>query len=231
MEEITLFGNHKWIYPIFPIALALFGLLLLYIIVPVEQIMKLYFLMFIYFIPPMGKESIIPLGVLGGELTHPLSGELWNIPSIDPLTIALSIAFVDICVAIFIALNYDLAKGIPAVGSFMKKIEKINKRKDKNYTWLHPLRFFGIVLFVIIPFQGSGGLVGSIVGRFIGLSAVETVAAISIGAVSGCLLIAYFSHTLFSLLSSHLEMVLLILFSLIICGLYFYIKNSKRGII
>lgn len=227
MKDITLFGDHKWIYPILPLSLAVFGLLFLYAIVPIEQIMKLYFLMFIYFIPPMGKESIIPIGVLGGELINPLNGEVWTIPSIDPVTIALSIAFVDICVAIFIALNYELAKDIPAVGSFMKKIESISTKKENKFSWLRPLRFIGIVLFVMVPFQGSGGLVGSIVGRFIGMTAAETVLAISVGAIAGCLFIAYFAQSLFSLFADNLLFIGIILFIFIIIGLVMYIQGKK----
>lgn len=227
MDEITLFGKHKWIYPALPIAIALFGLLFLYVIVPVEQIMKLYFLMFIYFIPPMGKESIIPIGVLGGELTNPLTSELLIIPSIDPITIALSIAFVDICVAIFIALNYELARDIPAVGSFMKKIESISAKKENKFAWLRPLRFVGIVLFVMIPFQGSGGLVGSIIGRFIGMTAVETVLAISVGAIAGCLFIAYFAQSLFSLFADNLLIICVVLFVFIVIGLIMYLQEKR----
>jgi uncharacterized membrane protein len=208
----------------------LFGLLLLYVIIPADHIMKLYFLMFIYFIPPMGKESVIPLGILGGDLTNPVSGELISIPSLDPFTLALSIAFVDICVALFIALNYNFALGIPAVGSFMKRVEKMNKKRDGQYGWLRPLRFFGIVLFVVIPFQGSGGLVGSIVGRFIGLTAAETVAAISIGAIGGCLLIAYFAQSLLSLIADNLLFILIAILCLVGIGLYFYLKPVVKSV-
>lgn len=228
MNDVTFFGRHTAIYPLLPIAIALFGLLMLYIIVPMEQIMKLYFLMFIYFIPPMGKESIIPLGILGGELTNPLTGDLWIIPSLDPFTLALSIAFVDICVALFIALNYDLAKTIPAVGSFMKKIERISMRKQNKISWLRPLHFLGIVLFVIIPFQGSGGLVGSIVGRFIGLSAVETVIAISIGAIGGCMLIAYFSQSLFDIFRENLSIFIIFIIALMGFGVFAYMYSHKK---
>ena len=66
-----------------------------------------------YFFPPLGKESIIPTGVL--------------VFGINPLIMALSVAFVDILVALFLVWNYDLAKKIPFVGKFIVKIETKGK--------------------------------------------------------------------------------------------------------
>jgi len=60
-----------------------------------------------YFFPPLGKETVIPAGVGLG---------------IDPLIMALSIAFVDIIVALFLMWNYDLAKKIPLIGKFIIKV-------------------------------------------------------------------------------------------------------------
>ncbi|MCJ2533678.1 MAG: hypothetical protein LN364_00410, partial [Candidatus Thermoplasmatota archaeon] len=62
-----------------------------------------------YFFPPLGKESIIPAGIAFG---------------VDPIVMALSIAFVDVVVALFLVWNYDLAKKIPIIGKFMIKVEE-----------------------------------------------------------------------------------------------------------
>ena len=140
--------------------------------------LKYYSLISAYFFPPLGKESIIPTGVAFG---------------INPLVMALSIAFVDIVVALFLMWNYDIAKKIPLIGKFMEKVENIGKSSSEKYAWVKPLRFFGIILFVMVPFQGSGGLVGSILGRLIGMKPMNTFLAISIGAILGCLMIAYLS--------------------------------------
>ena len=136
-----------------------------------------------YFFPPLGKETIIPGGILAG---------------INPLLMALSIAFVDIIVALFLVWNYDLAKKIPLVGKFIIKVENIGETSSNKYGWIKPLRFIGIVLFVMIPFQGSGGLMGFIVGRLIGMKPWHTFFAISIGAIIGCTLIAFFADAILS---------------------------------
>jgi len=117
-----------------------------------------------YIIPPLGKESVIPSGVAFG---------------IHPIIIALTVAMVDILVAIFLIYNYNLAKKIPFIGKFMIKVENIGKSSSDKYGWVKPLRFIGIVLFVMVPFQGSGGLVGSILGRLIGMKPWITFFAIT----------------------------------------------------
>ncbi len=166
-----------------------------------------------YFFPPLGKESVIPTGVLAG---------------INPLVIALSIAFVDIIVALFLVWNYDLAKKIPFIGNFMEKVENIGKSSSKKYSWIKPLRFIGIVLFVMVPFQGSGGLVGSILGRLIGMKPMNTVLAISIGSITGCLLIAYFANAILNVVVKNFLYGLLIIVVIIIIGIMVYAYRKKR---
>ncbi|MCK5112171.1 MAG: small multi-drug export protein [Thermoplasmatales archaeon] len=167
-----------------------------------------------YFFPPLGKESIIPLGIGFG---------------IHPLVMALSIAFVDIVVALFLVWNYDLAKKIPFVGKFITKVEEKGRNVEQKYGWIKPLRFIGIILFVMIPFQGSGGLVGSIVGRLIGMKPWNIFFAISLGAVIGCLLIATFAQAflIFAEINTLLTLVLVGVIVVVII-LYFVIKKRKK---
>jgi len=177
--------------------------------------MKLWPLITGYFFPPLGKESIIPTGVL--------------VFGINPILMALSIAFVDVVVALFLVWNYDLAKKIPIIGKFMIKVEEKGRNVEQKYGWIKPLRFIGIVLFVMVPFQGSGGLVGSIVGRLIGMKPWNTFLAISIGAVIGCLLIATFAEA-FRVFAGINTLLILILVAIIVAiiVLYFVIKKRKK---
>ncbi|MCK5258268.1 MAG: small multi-drug export protein [Thermoplasmatales archaeon] len=167
-----------------------------------------------YFFPPLGKETIIPSGVLVG---------------IDPILMALSIAFVDIIVALFLIWNYNLAKKIPIIGKFMIKVEEKGKNVEEKYGWIKPLRFIGIMLFVMIPFQGSGGMVGSIVGRLVGMKPWNTFFAISIGAVIGCLLIAMFSQAflIFAEINTTLALILVGIIATVIIA-YVVIKRIRK---
>lgn len=210
-----------------PFLIAALGILSLRFVVPEDSFTKLAVLMFGYFFPPLGKESIIPIGVAGGELVLPFFNIHLVVPPIPQHVMAVSIAFVDIVVALFLVWNYDLAKNIPLVGAFMNKVEKLGKRSSSKYAWVKPLRFIGIVLFVIVPFQGSGGVVGSILGRLIGMRSWHTFLAISIGALVGCSLIAYFADFVLSVLVKNLLLGLLILIVVLVVGLMVYAYRKR----
>ena len=111
----------------------------------------------------------------------------------------------------------------------MIKVENIGKRSSDKYGWIKPLRFIGIVLFVMVPFQGSGGLVGSIVGRLIGMKPWNTFFAISIGAITGCLLIAYFANVILSVFVKNFLLGILIIIVLLVVGIMIFMYNKSKN--
>lgn len=192
---------------------------------------KIWPLLVAYFFPPFGKETVIPLGIgiLEKGLTIPILN-LHVVPvSINPISMALSVAFIDIIIALFLVWNYDLAKKIPIIGKFMIKVEEKGKNVEEKYGWVKPFRFIGIILFVMIPFQGSGGLVGFIVGRLIGMKPWNTFFAISLGALIGCLLIAMFSKAflIFAEINTVLTLILICIIAAVII-IFILIKNLKN---
>jgi len=212
IERVWVQNTIKFFFP-FVLGLGTIGLVC-YLMNPILRA-QYFSLVTAYFFPPLGKESVIPLGVLRG---------------IHPLVMALSIAFVDFIVALFLVWNYDYAKGIPLIGRFMSKVERIGKTSSNKYAWVEPLRFIGIVLFVMIPFQGSGGLVGSIVGRLIGMNPWHTVLAITAGAVIGTTIIAYSADSILNIFTYNLLAGVFSLIILIISGIliYIYLKTNKK---
>jgi len=199
-----------------------------------DNLFKIWPFLVAYFFPPFGKETVIPLatGFSKTGITIPLLNLHLEPLDIDPLAIALAVAFIDIIVALFLVWNYDLAKKIPLIGRFMIKAENLGKGSSDKYSWFKSLRFIGIVLFVMVPFQGSGGLVGSIVGRLFGMKPWTTFCAISIGAVTGCLLIAYFSDIIienFVVKNFMLGLLVLIIVIVVIIMILITRKNKKKS--
>lgn len=196
-----------------------------------DELSKIWALLLAYFFPPFGKETIIPLGVgiLEKGLTIPLVNIYVEPVKINPIIMALAIAYIDIIVALFLVWNYDLAKKIPFVGQFITKIEEKGKNVEENYGWIKPLRFIGIVLFVMVPFQGSGGLVGSIVGRLIGMKPWNIFLAISIGAIVGCIIIALFAQAflIFIEINTFLTLIFILIIILIVI-VYFIIRKLRK---
>lgn len=199
---------------IFPIAVGISAIALLGLTLDNDTWMKLWPLMTAYFFPPLGKESVIPIGIARG---------------LNPALIALSIAFIDIVVSLFVVWNYYFIKKIPILGKFVERVEDLWRKGSKKYRWIKPLRFVGIVLFVMIPFQGSGGVVGSILGRLIGMRASTTWLAVSIGAILGCLLIAYFASFIKMVIIKNLMLgVFLVILIVLILLLYKMVKESFK---
>ena len=150
--------------------------------------------MFLYFFPPLGKESVIPgaiwgLGDAGGLLEH-------FSPPMAIFLIAGCIAFTDIISGLFLMWNFDLVEKVPLLGTYIRKFEKKGKNYLAKKKWVERVAFVGVALFVMFPFQGSGAVGASILGRIIGMNKLRVWFAIIIGAVVGCFLIAIISYYL-----------------------------------
>ena len=104
-----------------------------------------------------------------------------------------AITLIDLCVGIFLVWNFDLARKIPLIGNFIRRIESKGGDILAKKPWVEKLAFTGIVLFVMFPFQGSGAVGATIVGRMLGMDPKKVWYAVIVGAIVGCLIIAYTS--------------------------------------
>jgi hypothetical protein len=86
--------------------------------------------------------------------------------------------------------NFDLAERIPVLGPWIHRFIHGGREFLAGRPWLTELYFVGIVLMVMVPFFGSGGVRGSIVGRLLGMSRPGVMGAIATGAIIGCFGIA-----------------------------------------
>ncbi|MFH0968043.1 MAG: small multi-drug export protein [Methanobacteriota archaeon] len=140
-------------------------------------------LMLGYILPPAGKETIIPLGIALG---------------IPWWYIALSITLVDIETGLFMTLNFDYVHRIPVVGPMIRDLTVQTSEMIARHPWVSGLYVFAIILMVMVPVLGSGGVRGSIAGRILGLTPDQILFGISVGAIIGCFAIALGSDQLFT---------------------------------
>ncbi len=180
---------------------------------------------FAYFFPPAGKESVIPIVVT--ELTR----KGLYAPHQIIFLVASSIAFVDIITSYFLLWNFYIAEKIPLIGDWIVRFQNFGAQKMKEKPWIKKLAYLGIALFVVIPFQGSGGVGASIMGRVIGMNKYHTWFSIIIGSFTGCFLIASTSYfvgdailrafrsSIFQGIGSLLVVITILVF------LYFFTKN------
>jgi len=158
-----------------PFLLGIPWLILLLFLLPYDVWLILGGLLIAYILPPAGKESVIPIGIA--------MGVPWYI-------MALSVALMDVLAGIFMALNFDIALKIPGVGSWIRKFVAGGEEFFRKRPWVERFYFMGVVLFVMFPLQGSGGIGATLVGRMMGLSPGKVLGAIAIGSLIGCTVIA-----------------------------------------
>ncbi|MDD5502400.1 MAG: small multi-drug export protein [Candidatus Thermoplasmatota archaeon] len=139
-------------------------LYIMYLLAPAEA-PKIYGIMAAYAFTPAGH-----LVILGGPA---LGITFWQA--------VLSITFMDSVVSLFIILNFDLLRKAPFIGPRINSsVEKARNWLEK-WKWLAPLEFAGIIIFVAIPFPGTGALIGTLIARLLGMSGMLSFAAVSIG--------------------------------------------------
>ncbi|KQC05075.1 MAG: hypothetical protein APR53_08885 [Methanoculleus sp. SDB] len=158
-----------------PCALYAGYLIVLYAFLPYHDFLVYLGLAAAYLLPPAGKESVIPLGIC--------LGEAWWLT-------ALTCAMIDIVCALFVVWNFDLLLGVPVIGPAMGRFAGRGRAYIRARPWLANLSYAGLILFVMFPLQGSGGVNATIIGRLLGMGVVPVVVCISAGSLMGCFSIA-----------------------------------------
>jgi hypothetical protein len=172
---------------------------------------------FLYLVPPMGKEVIIPMGINAGY---------------PPLLMAFTITFVDLWVAMFIAWNYWYLEKIPKVGNILKKTEKKGADLIAKSPAAGKGAWWSIVILALIPFIGAGGFLGSIIGRFIGMKPVDIITAVFAGALLSGLMYAYAADAIFTSFEKYpwLTLVVIVIVFLGIYGSYRFFKRESAKV-
>jgi uncharacterized membrane protein len=171
-----------------PVLLVIVHLAIMYFTIRYDQFLIVIGLMVAYLLPPAGKETVIPLGIALG---------------IPWWYIALAITLVDSETGLFMALNFDLAYRIPWLGGLLAQFTDKTSLFLKDHRWVEGLSVFGIMVMVMVPFLGSGGIRGSVAGKLLGINAYLVFIAIVTGALIGCIGIALGSDAIIGLLCSN----------------------------
>jgi uncharacterized membrane protein len=150
----------------------------------------------IYFIPPAGKETVIPAG-LG------LASSIGIGVALPAFLWGLSIWIFDILACLLIITNWWLLEllialipAFPFIGIRLKKKPRIYKTKISLKIWydglhkktkeLEAKRYgkilpFALFIFMFIPFQGTGAMSTTIIGTWLGLRRRETILIVAFG--------------------------------------------------
>lgn len=157
-----------------PFAIAAAVIALMWVSLPTEKAAKLSGVMATYMFTPIGRFVV---------LTGPaLSLTVWEI--------VLAVVFVDMMASLFVVWNFDLILGIPWLGDKLRKAVQSAHNFLFRWKWLRGLAFLGIIIFVSVPVTGTNAIVGSILGRIIGMSRTTTYISVGVGAFMGAFLMA-----------------------------------------
>jgi uncharacterized membrane protein len=153
---------------------AVYLLFLKYVYVP-DAFYQIAGLMLLYFLPPAGKETVIPLGIA--------SGYSWYL-------MAISLTVLDVLTCMFMIWNFDLICKAPVFGAWTETCMKAGQKFLNRFPWVRRLSVIGLGIFVLLPFQGSGGIASSVLGKMIGLPSWYIFFAVSIGSFIGSVALA-----------------------------------------
>jgi len=159
----------------------------IYIMLAPEQQISYSALTATYFIPPAGKETIIPIGLKAG-----LPASLWG----------LSIWVYDILACVVILTNWWIIEllinhipAFPFIGIRRKK-PRVYKKKVSLKLWYENLHKktreieakkygkilpFALWIFMFVPFQGTGAISTTIIGTWLGLRYRKLFLIVAIG--------------------------------------------------
>lgn len=117
--------------------------------------------------------------------------------------IAIWMIYLNVATAFLYAYNLDLLEKIPWVGPYLCRARSNAASSLDEHPWIRGLASFGVMLFVITPFPGSGQLGGCFVGRVVGLTRRTTFLVVSLAGTVVCVLYAMFGAYIARILDDH----------------------------
>ena len=184
MRRNPTLRNWHIIYVIFPFAVIALYLCILYFSLPRNLFWTFGALSLAYFIPPAGKETVVPLMVM--------SGLPWWLA-------AFSIVLFDTIGALFIIWNFPLSLRIPWFGPWAERLMVTGREKFDRFPIIEHLSSVGLAFFVMVPFDGSGGIAASIIGRILGMDYLKILISVAVGSLISASAIALSAEYIISL--------------------------------
>jgi uncharacterized membrane protein len=197
-----------------PLVLALAWYLASFLVLPPEQILILGGLIVAYFIPPSGKESVIPVGIALGV-------PWWFM--------AATLAVLDVLTALFMILNFSLVLKLPHLGPWIARFLASGKEFMSQRPWIARWRVLGVAFFVFLPLQGTGGVGATLVGMMVGLTPEEILLAVGIGGSLEALTFALGSEIIWTLILTNLALGLAAAFAVILSAVIVYLLFRRKA--
>lgn len=132
-------------------------------------------------------------GFVGGGKLVVLAGAIDTAP-LGTWPIAAMVLFGDVSTAVIMLANMHLLYKIPALGKRLAAARKAGYKVLHTHKWMRRAAEVGVVVFVSLPFQGTGAVLAVFLGRILGLSRRVIVVCIALGAATGASAIALLAN-------------------------------------
>jgi uncharacterized membrane protein len=212
-EKQDISKRNTYIRLLIPPILAVIFFIMCFLILPRDRLLILGGLMIAYFIPPSGKESIIPIGIGLG---------------IPWWLMALTLTLLDVITALFMIMNFALMLRVPRLGPWIEKTTATGREFMAERPWMARWRIPGVAFFVMLPLQGTGGVGATVVGLMAGLTPGEILLAVGIGAAVESLAFALGWEIVRALVLENLVLGLSVAFAAIIGTILVFFLFSRR---
>jgi uncharacterized membrane protein len=124
----------------------------------------------------------------GGKLVI-FAGAVESAP-LGTWSIAALVVYGDLGTALIIMANMQYLYGFPALGRRLRAVRQAGHDVLKFHNWMRRAAWMGLAVFIAVPFQGTGAVLGVIIGRILGLSRWAIFTAIALGTVTGSSVLA-----------------------------------------
>lgn len=138
----------------------------------------------------LSREAVIFLigaalgGFAGGGKLVVLAGAVENAP-FGTWILAGLVVYSDVAAALFLLANLQTLYRVPFIGRRLAAAREAGYRVLSAHGWMRRMAWLGLVVFIALPLQGTGALLGVFLGRILGLARPSIVAATGLGAAAG----------------------------------------------
>ena len=150
-------------------------------------------------------------------------------PLITILSAILPVIIIDLSIVILLYYHFDFIKKVPFIGKIFDRWEKFIQKKLEKKSYIYDMGFLGLLFFHLIPVQGFGPIVTTILGRILGIDKFRVAVAVSLGTIIGAVILGiifyYFVELLFEL------GVLTAIVVIIVIGLIFMVYHLRSFIL
>ena len=124
----------------------------------------------------------------GGKLVI-LAGAVEQAP-VGHWELAALVVYIDLATVLIVLGGIHYLDRLPGVGARLAAARASSSRMLGHNPWMHRLAWLTLAGFIAVPLNGTGALVGAVLGRTLGLSRVSIVTATAFGSISASVALA-----------------------------------------